>query len=86
MTRRIFPGYAYSDAPRAHCFWQDSAPGLATACPPLDGDAQAEVAIIGGGVTGLNAALHLAEAGISCILLDARWPGWGASPPGWRTS
>jgi len=35
--------------------------------PGLD----AEVAIIGGGVHGMSAVLHLAEAGISAVLLDA---------------
>ena len=45
----------------------------------LDGDAQASVAIIGAGFTGLSAALHLAEAGRDVIVLEAHEPGWGAS-------
>ena len=49
------------------------------ACPPLKGPEEAEVAIIGGGFTGLSAALHLAEAGVSVRLLEAETPGWGAS-------
>ena len=48
-------------------------------CPPLVGRAEAEVAIVGGGFTGLSAALHLAEAGTSVCLLEAAEPGWGAS-------
>ena len=48
-------------------------------CPPLAGDHEVDVVIIGGGFTGLTAALHLAEAGISAILLEAETPGWGAS-------
>ncbi|RVT97625.1 FAD-binding oxidoreductase [Rhodovarius crocodyli] len=47
--------------------------------PPLEGDAQADVAIIGAGFTGLSTALHLAERGVSCIVLEANEPGWGAS-------
>lgn len=47
--------------------------------PPLDGDRKASVAIVGGGFTGLSAALHLAEAGEDVVLLDANEPGWGAS-------
>jgi glycine/D-amino acid oxidase-like deaminating enzyme len=47
--------------------------------PPLDGDASADVAIIGGGITGLSAALHLAEHGAKVALLEAQEPGWGAS-------
>ena len=49
------------------------------AAPPLDGDARADVAIIGGGFTGLSAALHLAESGADVALLEANEPGWGAS-------
>lgn len=37
------------------------------------------VAIVGAGFTGLSAALHLAEAGIPAIVLEAREIGWGAS-------
>ena len=49
------------------------------AYPALDGDARADVCIIGGGYAGLSAALHLAERGISVILLEANRVGWGAS-------
>lgn len=51
----------------------------APACPPLSGEAETEVAIVGGGFTGLSAALHLAEAGVSATVLEAETPGWGAS-------
>jgi gamma-glutamylputrescine oxidase len=46
---------------------------------PLDGDRRADVAIIGGGYTGLSAALHLAEAGLDVTLIEAERIGWGAS-------
>ncbi|MYM56378.1 NAD(P)/FAD-dependent oxidoreductase [Thalassovita mangrovi] len=46
---------------------------------PLYGSTEAEVAIIGAGVTGLSAALHLAERGIDTVVLEAATPGWGAS-------
>jgi glycine/D-amino acid oxidase-like deaminating enzyme len=36
-------------------------------------------AVIGGGFTGLSAALHLAEAGIEVAVLEAKEIGWGAS-------
>lgn len=45
----------------------------------LTGAAQADVCIIGGGYTGLSAALHLAERGLSVILLEAHRVGFGAS-------
>lgn len=47
--------------------------------PPLRGETRAEVAVVGGGFTGLSAALHLAEKGLSVALLEAEQPGWGAS-------
>ncbi len=47
--------------------------------PPLQGDHRCDVAVIGGGFTGLSAALHLAERGYSVSLLDAHRIGWGAS-------
>ena len=46
---------------------------------PLQGEARADVAVIGGGFAGLSAALHLAEAGRSVALLEAHRVGWGAS-------
>ncbi len=47
--------------------------------PPLVGDVEAEVCVIGGGYTGLSAALHLAEAGRDVVLIEAQRVGWGAS-------
>ena len=47
--------------------------------PPLDGDARADVLVVGAGFTGLSTALHLAERGVRVIVLDAAEPGWGAS-------
>ncbi|WP_308916404.1 NAD(P)/FAD-dependent oxidoreductase [Jannaschia sp. LMIT008] len=47
--------------------------------PPLDGDARADLCVVGGGITGLSAALHAAQAGLSVVLLDAQRTSWGAS-------
>jgi len=47
--------------------------------PLLEGDRSADVCIIGGGYTGLSAALHLAEQGLDVVLLEAEKIGWGAS-------
>jgi gamma-glutamylputrescine oxidase len=59
--------------------------------PKLEGDASADVVVVGGGYTGLHAALNAAERGYSVILLEAGHIGWGASGrnggqmiPGWR--
>ena len=49
------------------------------AFPALKGEARADVCVIGGGYTGLSAALHLAEAGRRVILLEAQRVGFGAS-------
>ncbi len=56
-----------------------------------DGEREADLCVIGGGLTGLSAALSAAERGLSVILLEAGRIGWGASGrsggqliPGWR--
>lgn len=47
--------------------------------PALNGDLQADVCIVGGGFTGINTAIELAQRGLSVIVLEARQIGWGAS-------
>ncbi len=47
--------------------------------PVLDADRQADVCVIGGGFTGLSAALNLAERGLDVVLLEAERVGFGAS-------
>lgn len=49
------------------------------AYPPLDGERQVDVCIVGGGFSGLNTAIELAQKGLSVALLEARKIGWGAS-------
>ena len=49
------------------------------AYPPLGGDARCDVAIVGGGFTGLSAAVHLAEMGADVRLIEAERMGDGAS-------
>ncbi|MDA7425376.1 NAD(P)/FAD-dependent oxidoreductase [Thalassococcus lentus] len=46
---------------------------------PLKGQIKADVCIVGGGFTGLSAALHLAKAGQDVVLIDAHRVGFGAS-------
>jgi glycine/D-amino acid oxidase-like deaminating enzyme len=45
----------------------------------LSGDIDADVAIVGGGFTGVASALSLAERGFSVVLAEANRVGWGAS-------
>ncbi|HVE21546.1 MAG TPA: FAD-binding oxidoreductase [Acidocella sp.] len=52
---------------------------VALTAPALDQDLNVDVAIIGGGITGVSAALHLAERGYDVALLEAHDIGWGAS-------
>jgi len=57
---------------------------LATARPPpphapLAGQVRADVCIVGGGIAGLSAALHLVERGFTVALLEAKQLGFGGS-------
>lgn len=45
----------------------------------LHGEVRAEVAIVGGGLAGLSAALELAQRGRQVVLLEAQQLGWAAS-------
>jgi len=47
--------------------------------PALRGATKADVVVVGGGYTGLSAALHLAEAGAKVVLLEAARVGFAAS-------
>ncbi|HBS98327.1 MAG TPA: FAD-dependent oxidoreductase, partial [Citreicella sp.] len=73
--KRIYEAAAYG--PQGACFWADTVPP--GSWPALPGSRQTEVAVIGGGFTGLSAALHLAQAGVQVTLLEADHPGYGAS-------
>jgi len=46
---------------------------------PLQGDIEADVAIVGGGFTGVASALELSERGFSVVLLEGKRIGWGAT-------
>ncbi|OYY66559.1 MAG: FAD-dependent oxidoreductase [Burkholderiales bacterium 28-67-8] len=45
----------------------------------LDGSAQCDVAIVGGGLAGLSAAIELADRGFAVTVLEAHEVGWGGS-------
>ena len=65
----------YSTVPS---FWAASAnphPDLAH----LTSDIDTDVAIVGGGYTGLTTAHYLQRSGIDCVVLEANDAGWGAS-------
>ena len=56
--------------------WQQ---GIRREHPPLSGLHRADVAIVGGGLTGVTAAMLLAEQGLRVVLVEARRLGDGAA-------
>jgi glycine/D-amino acid oxidase-like deaminating enzyme len=64
--------------PLAPALWAATA-AAPIAAPPLTESRKVDVCVVGAGYAGLSTALHLAEKGISVVVLEAREPGWGAS-------
>ena len=78
--RQLYHRDLYDVSRPVQSYWQETAPIRQADYPPLETDARCEVAIIGGGYTGLSAALHLArDQGIEARVLEAGPIGWGAS-------
>ena len=73
--KRLYEPSAY-ETPK-NCFWTQALRPVAW--PRGVGRVSAEVAIIGGGYTGLSTALRLADRSVDVALFEARTPGWGAS-------
>lgn len=59
--------------------WYEATVGERPEYPALDGDLAVDIAIVGGGFTGLSAAAHLAERGVRTALIEAHRFGDGAS-------
>lgn len=64
--------------PRSHGLWEKTAPA-APVTSMLETDIAARVVVVGAGYTGLSAALHLAEAGMDVVVLEAVDVGFGAA-------
>jgi gamma-glutamylputrescine oxidase len=47
--------------------------------PAVEGPLDCDVCVVGGGIAGCSAALHLAERGLSVLLLEQHRIGWGGS-------
>ena len=66
--------------PSAHAdSWYATGATPSPAHPRLEERISADVVILGAGLTGLSAALELAEAGLDVVVLEGRRVGWGAS-------
>src|SRR5213593_5032633 len=66
--------------PHAPSYWAATAGPEPAGVQSLAGDRRAEVAVIGGGYTGLAAAYRLAGThGLDPVVLEANRIGWGAS-------
>ena len=50
-----------------------------THAPSLTGTVEADLCVVGGGCSGLSAALHARERGFSVVVLEGGRIGWGAS-------
>ncbi|WP_366656867.1 FAD-binding oxidoreductase [Fodinicurvata sp. EGI_FJ10296] len=83
MTRQqaAAPDRKHNDdrEPHPNSWYAATARHEAPAAPPLQGATKADVAVVGGGFTGLSTALTLAERGFDVVVLEGRRIGWGAS-------
>src|SRR5437763_9858672 len=66
---------------RTRSFWLDTVPGSLVPATPLSGDLDVDVAIAGGGLTGLWTAYYLAAAqpGLRIAVCEREIAGFGAS-------
>ncbi|ESQ86646.1 FAD-dependent oxidoreductase [Asticcacaulis sp. AC460] len=64
--------------PTTHGLWETTAPP-APVTTALAGDISCDVAIVGGGYTGLSCALHLAKRGLKAVVLEAKSIGFGGA-------
>ena len=66
---------------RSLSLWHDTVPGSLAPGAPLDGDTEADVAIVGAGFTGLWTAYYLARAdpGLRIVMCEREIAGFGAS-------
>src|SRR5437773_11774634 len=70
---------ALTPAGHVHSYWAATVGPGPDNVRPLPGDRTVEVAVIGGGYTGLSAAYRLAGThGIETLVLEANRIGWGA--------
>ena len=77
---RLYDDFMYRFDTPQRSYWEATAADVGVEAQPPQGDDTCEVAVIGGGYTGLSAALHLArDFSIDVRVLEAGHIGWGAS-------
>jgi gamma-glutamylputrescine oxidase len=59
--------------------WYEATARRDAPLPPLEGNVDADVCVVGGGLSGCSTALHLAQRGYKVVLLEAERVGYGAS-------
>ena len=80
QAKRQFDDNLYQFGKPQASYWEATAPAGTFEAPQFAGDESCDVAIIGGGYTGLSAALHLArDFDVDVRVLEAGHIGWGAS-------
>ncbi|MBE9476021.1 MAG: FAD-binding oxidoreductase [Proteobacteria bacterium] len=79
VLKRIYHPDASDPTIVADSWWEASARPMRHKPAPLTDSHTCDVAVIGGGYTGLNAAMHLAKAGARVCVAEAGHFGWGAS-------
>ena len=78
MPLRFFPAAITPSANHVPSYYAATLKERVEACG-LDGSAQTDVCVVGGGYTGLSTALHLARRGVDVMLLEQSRLAWGAS-------
>jgi glycine/D-amino acid oxidase-like deaminating enzyme len=79
-TKHLYHDSLYQFDQAQPSFWEATAGAKLPSWPALSGDHHCEVAVIGGGFTGMSTALHLArDHGRDVRVLEAGHIGWGAS-------
>ncbi|MDT8896102.1 FAD-binding oxidoreductase [Halomonas sp. I1] len=59
--------------------WYAASANPAPRRPPLEGEVDCDICVVGAGFTGISAALHLVEKGFDVVVLEASRVGFGAS-------
>ena len=78
--KRLYDDDLYRFDTPQRSYWEATAGDLQVDAKPLVGSESCDVAIIGGGYTGLSAAYHLArDYDVDVRVLEAGHVGWGAS-------